>query len=78
VAVPPAREKYFLTYTAEFHNWNILASDAPFWALPELFSPLGHQIDIKYKDMSSLEKPVGISSLVGVGGKTERTTRALK
>ena len=47
-------------------------------ALRELFSPLGHQIDIKYKDMSSLEKPVGLSSLVGVGGKTERTTRALQ
>ena len=29
-------------------------------------------------DMSSLEKPVGLSSLVGVGGKTERTTRALQ
>src|SRR6202163_934560 len=28
--------------------------------------------------MSSLEKPVGLSSLVGVGGKTERTTRALQ
>ncbi len=28
--------------------------------------------------MSSLEKPVGISSLVGVGAKTERTTRALQ
>src|SRR5690348_13144317 len=28
--------------------------------------------------MSSLEKPVGLTSLVGVGGKTERTTRALQ
>src|ERR1700688_2015641 len=28
--------------------------------------------------MSSLEKPVGLSSLVGVGGKAERTTRALQ
>src|ERR1700689_4328008 len=28
--------------------------------------------------MSSLEKPVGLSSLVGVGAKTERTTRALQ
>src|SRR5258708_247158 len=28
--------------------------------------------------MSSLEKPVGLSSIVGVGGKTERTTRALQ
>src|ERR1039458_9134819 len=28
--------------------------------------------------MSSLEKPAGLSSLVGVGGKTERTTRALQ
>src|SRR5580692_8094996 len=28
--------------------------------------------------MSSLEKPVGLSSLVGLGGKTERTTRALQ
>src|SRR6266851_3505011 len=29
-------------------------------------------------DMSSLEKPVGLASLVGVGAKTERTTRALQ
>src|ERR1700676_1737719 len=28
--------------------------------------------------MSSLEKPVGLASLVGVGGKTERTTKALQ
>jgi guanosine-3',5'-bis(diphosphate) 3'-pyrophosphohydrolase len=28
--------------------------------------------------MSSLEKPAGLSSLVGVGGKTERTSRALQ
>src|SRR3984957_12347904 len=28
--------------------------------------------------MSSLEKPVGLSSLVGLGGRTERTTRALQ
>src|SRR5258708_2561718 len=28
--------------------------------------------------MSSVEKPVGLSSLVGVGGRTERTTRALQ
>src|ERR1700688_4981846 len=28
--------------------------------------------------MSSIEKPVGLSSLVGVGGKTERTTKALQ
>ena len=28
--------------------------------------------------MSSLEKPVGLPSLVGVGGRTERTTRALQ
>ncbi len=28
--------------------------------------------------MSSLEKPAGLSSLVGAGGKTERTTRALQ
>ncbi len=28
--------------------------------------------------MSSLEKPAGLSSLVGVGAKTERTTRALQ
>jgi hypothetical protein len=28
--------------------------------------------------MSSLEKPAGLSSLVGVGVRTERTTRALQ
>ena len=28
--------------------------------------------------MSSLEKPVGLSSLVGAGAKTERTTKALQ
>ena len=28
--------------------------------------------------MSSLEKPAGLSSLIGVGGKTERTSRALQ
>src|SRR5579863_6027264 len=45
-------------------------------AFAELFPRPLHQIDIKYMAMSSLEKPVGLSSLVG--GKTERTTRALQ
>src|SRR5208282_3708287 len=38
--------------------------------------PRKHQIDIKYKAMSSLEKPAGLSSLAG--GRTERTSRALQ
>ena len=45
-------------------------------ALPELFSPTEHQIALKYKDMSSLEKPAGLPALIV--GRTERTTRALQ
>src|SRR6202022_2043804 len=47
-----------------------------FFARAELFPRRWHQIDLRYRTMSSLEKPSGLASLVS--GKTERTTRALQ
>src|ERR1700738_2861473 len=63
-------------FTCGFLHCFCVKRNSSFGARLELFSPRSHQIALRYKTMSSLEKPTGLAALVS--GKTERTSRALQ